>query len=115
MRPSRWSNRATPGNITPSVGSTDTAMRATTSGVSSTPRANPVPAMVAATSAVLLPMPLLRGMGLPTVIRAASSFRSRYSSVARRASTALGQPAVASTFGVSPFAPLLYRSTRTLE
>ena len=60
-------------------------------------------------------MPLLLGIGFPTLIRAANPLRSKYSSVANRASTALEQPLVASISGVSEFETLLYKSTRTLE
>ena len=62
--PRRWSNRVMPGNITPSVGSTDRAMRAMSSGGKGRPAAWPNAPMAAVMSALLLPMPLPAGMGL---------------------------------------------------
>ena len=71
-QPFRWSKRAIPGIITPSLGSTETAIRAMVSGGRRSPRAEAVAAMAAETSALLLPIPLLRGMGLLTVTLAPS-------------------------------------------
>ena len=91
--PRLWSKRAMPGSIMPSLGSTRRAIWAMSAGGIGADRAAAVAAIAAATSAVLLAMPLPRGRGLCRQRRASRSQRPKWARVRATARRALGADA----------------------
>ena len=112
-RPRRWSNMAMPGNITPSLGSMDRAISAICAGGKGRCIAADTAAMAAATSAVLLAIPLPRGRGESRRKRPVIPDPPKQSSAACAACAALGAsggPAIPPSPGRIATVARLYRS-----